>query len=75
MAGERRPDPDFWRGRSVFLTGHTGFVGGWLAFWLARMGAAVVGYSLNPPTEPCFYDGVRLRIGARDAGDVRDGQR
>jgi CDP-glucose 4,6-dehydratase len=73
MAGERQPDPDFWRGRSVFLTGHTGFVGGWLAFWLARMGARVAGFSLNPPTEPCFYDCVRLRtLVPGSFGDVRD---
>ena len=60
MVGERRPDPDFWRGRSVFITGHTGFVGGWLALWLARMGAHVTGYALDPPTEPCFFDCVGL---------------
>jgi CDP-glucose 4,6-dehydratase len=73
MAGERQPASDFWRGRSVFLTGHTGFVGGWLAFWLARMGARVTGYSLNPPTEPCFYDCVRLKnLVPGTFGDVRD---
>jgi CDP-glucose 4,6-dehydratase len=74
MAGEQRPDPDFWRGRSVFLTGHTGFVGGWLAFWLTRMGARVTGYSLDPPTNPCFHDCVRLAILMHGMhGDVRDG--
>jgi CDP-glucose 4,6-dehydratase len=73
MAGERRPDPDFWRGRSVFLTGHTGFVGGWLALWLARMGAHVVGYSLKPPTKPCFFDCVRLgTLVPGTFADVRD---
>jgi CDP-glucose 4,6-dehydratase len=74
MAGERRPDPDFWRGRSVFITGHTGFVGGWLAFWLARMGARVTGYALEPPTKPCFFDCVGLdRFVGSKLGDVRDG--
>lgn len=73
MVGERLPQPEFWRGRSVFLTGHTGFVGGWVAFWLARMGAQVTGYSLDPPSEPCFYHAVRLGTAvAGTFGDVRD---
>ena len=73
MAGERQPDPDFWRGRSVFLTGHTGFVGGWLAFWLARMGAQIVGYSLPPPTEPNFYDSVGIKdLVSSTQADIRD---
>jgi CDP-glucose 4,6-dehydratase len=73
MAGERGPDPDFWRGRDVFLTGHTGFVGGWLALWLARMGAHVAGYSLDPPTEPSFYRAVQLvNLVGGTRGDVRD---
>ena len=37
-----------WRGRRVFLTGHTGFKGGWLALWLARRGAQIRGYALDP---------------------------
>jgi CDP-glucose 4,6-dehydratase len=74
MAGEKRPDPDFWRGRSVFITGHTGFLGGWLAFWLARMGAHVTGYALDPPPMPCFFKCVGLdRFVASKVGDVRDG--
>lgn len=73
MAGERRPNPDFWRGRSVFLTGHTGFIGGWLALWLTRMGARVVGYSLQPPTEPNFFDCVGLKaLVSGTIGDVRN---
>ncbi len=73
MAGERQPDPDFWRGRSVFLTGHTGFVGGWLAFWLARMGAQTVGYSLRPPTEPNFFDAVGIKgLVPSIQADIRD---
>ena len=39
----RRPSPAFWSGKSVLLTGHTGFKGGWAALWLTRMGARVTG--------------------------------
>ena len=46
---------NFWKGKRVFLTGHTGFKGGWLALWLVDMGAEVYGYALNPPTEPNFF--------------------
>lgn len=45
-------NPDFWRGKRVFMTGHTGFKGGWLTLWLTELGARVHGYALNPPTEP-----------------------
>ena len=44
----------FWKSRSVFITGHTGFKGAWLAFWLSKKGAKVHGYSLRPPTVPNF---------------------
>jgi CDP-glucose 4,6-dehydratase len=73
MVGERQPDPGFWRGRCVLITGHTGFVGGWLGLWLARMGARVAGYALRPPTEPCLFDCIRLeRLVSGVLGDVRD---
>lgn len=49
------PSPSFWRGRSVLLTGHTGFKGGWLALWLRRLGATVAGLSLPPSTEPSLH--------------------
>ena len=52
---------NFWSGRSVFLTGHTGFKGGWMALWLSEMGAKVHGYSLDPCTEPNFYNETNLR--------------
>ena len=42
----------FWNRKKVFITGHTGFKGSWLALWLQKLGANVVGYSLPPPTEP-----------------------
>jgi CDP-glucose 4,6-dehydratase len=49
-----------WRGRSVLVTGHTGFKGGWLALWLHRLGAEVHGYALNPPTEPSLFEAARV---------------
>ena len=50
-----RPDPDFWRGKRVLLTGHTGFKGSWLALWLQRLGAEVTGLALPPATEPNLF--------------------
>jgi CDP-glucose 4,6-dehydratase len=66
-------DPDFWRGRRVFLTGHTGFKGSWLSLWLARHGARVTGYALAPPTDPSLFQiaGVADELHSIEA-DVRD---
>jgi CDP-glucose 4,6-dehydratase len=65
---------EFWRDRSVFVTGHTGFKGGWLSLWLASMGAKVHGYSLEPPTSPSFFELVRLQeyLESSTTGDIRD---
>jgi CDP-glucose 4,6-dehydratase len=52
MLDEKNPDPSFWTGKRVLLTGHTGFKGAWLALWLDRLGAKVVGISLPPATTP-----------------------
>ncbi|AEV24496.1 CDP-glucose 4,6-dehydratase [Azospira oryzae PS] len=67
----------FWSGKRVFLTGHTGFKGGWLALWLADMGAEVHGYALNPPTSPALFNvaGVGDRMASSVIADVRDGER
>lgn len=58
-------------GRRVFLTGHTGFKGSWLALWLKSMGAHVFGYSLPPDTQPNHYDLLGLDV-AQQMGDIRD---
>ena len=50
------PVSDFWRGRRVLLTGHTGFKGAWTALWLADMGASVTGFALAPETSPALFD-------------------
>jgi CDP-glucose 4,6-dehydratase len=51
---------DFWKNKTVFLTGHTGFKGSWLSLWLVSKGARVVGYALNPPTQPSLYTILNL---------------
>lgn len=66
-------DAAFWQGRSVFVTGHTGFKGGWLTLWLQAMGAEVTGFSLPPPTDPSLFELARIGSGIRShCGDVRD---
>jgi CDP-glucose 4,6-dehydratase len=49
-----------WKGRRVFLTGHTGFKGSWMALWLTHLGAIVCGYSLSPPSEPSLFQVARV---------------
>lgn len=65
--------PAFWRGRRVFLTGHTGFKGSWLSLWLQSLGAEVTGYALNPPTNPSLFETANVSDGMKSViGDVRD---
>ena len=65
--------PEFWSGKRVFLTGHTGFKGSWLALWLTSLGAEVTGYSLAPNTDPNHFDAIKLSdIVTSVIGDIRD---
>ncbi|MDB6002219.1 MAG: CDP-glucose 4,6-dehydratase [Rhizobacter sp.] len=64
---------NFWAGRRVFLTGHTGFKGSWLSLWLQSMGAQVHGYALEAPTQPSLFEVAKVADGmASTIGDVRD---
>ena len=53
-------DPLFWRGKKVFLTGHTGFKGCWLSLWLSSMGAEVTGYALSPDALPNLFTAIKI---------------
>lgn len=73
MTSKFLPTQEFWSGKRVFLTGHTGFKGGWLALWLRRLGATVRGYSLEPATTPCFFNQVGgNRLFESISGDIRE---
>lgn len=60
-----------YQNKTVLITGHTGFKGSWLAYWLSQMGAKVVGYSLKPPTTPNHFELLGLDI-VSIIGDLRD---
>jgi len=66
-------DKNFWQGKKVFLTGHTGFKGSWLSIWLNYLGANVIGYSLLPPTSPSLFNEAKVdNLINSHIGDIRD---
>lgn len=66
-------NPDFWKDKRVFLTGHTGFKGSWMALWLQSLGAAVTGFALPPPTRPSLFEEARVSDGMLSIiGDIRE---
>lgn len=69
----RLPAASVWQGKRVFLTGHTGFKGAWLALWLQSLGARVSGYALQPPSEPNLFTIAGVADGMDHfIGDIRD---
>jgi CDP-glucose 4,6-dehydratase len=66
-------NPAFWKGRRVFVTGHTGFKGSWLSMWLHALGADVSGFALDPPTQPNLFEQAAVSCGIKStSGDIRD---
>lgn len=67
------PQAQFWRGKRVLVTGHTGFKGSWLSLWLQAMGAQVSGLALAPPTQPSLFVEASVADGMQSIeGDIRD---
>jgi CDP-glucose 4,6-dehydratase len=65
-------DRSFWKGKRVFLTGHTGFKGSWLSLWLANKGAVVRGFALDPASEPNLFTTAKVSSKIDDIrGDIR----
>lgn len=66
-------NPSFWAGRRVLLTGHSGFKGGWLSLWLQKMGADLMGFSLDLPSEPNLFEAAQVGTGMKNRrGDLRN---
>jgi CDP-glucose 4,6-dehydratase len=64
---------DFWKGKKVFITGHTGFKGSWLSLWLQNLRAECVGYALTPPTKVNLFNEAKIAENMQDIrADIRD---
>ena len=64
---------DAFRNKTILVTGHTGFKGTWLSIWLMELGARVVGFSLEPPSQPSLFEQCELEKRIRSiTGDIRD---
>lgn len=74
MSVERLVNGDFWRGKKVFITGHTGFKGSWLSFWLKLMGAKVYGYALSQDNANAVFNVLRIDelVDCSTLADIRD---
>ena len=65
--------PSFWKNKKVLITGHTGFKGSWLSLWLNSMGANIIGYALEPPSNPNMFDAIGLKgLITHIHSDIRD---
>lgn len=66
-------DVNFWKGKKIFITGHTGFKGAWLSTWLYELGAKVTGFALEAPTKPSLFELIKLENKIHSIiGDIRD---
>jgi len=73
MSKESNPFGDFYRGKRVLVTGHTGFKGSWLTLWLLQLGADVAGISAYLPSKPCNFEVLDLETRMEHyVGDIRD---
>ena len=63
LAEMLKPDPNYWNGRRVLITGHTGFKGSWLALWLLELGAEVTGLALPANSDPSLFSQLGLDQG------------
>jgi CDP-glucose 4,6-dehydratase len=73
MVADSMINSEFWKGKKVFLTGHTGFKGSWLSIWLNSMGAVVKGYGLKPATNPNLFTIAGIEgLVESDINDIRD---
>jgi len=70
-----RPSREFWAGKRVFITGHTGFKGGWLSLWLHQLGAELAGYALAPETDPNLFSAGNISaVISHQLADIRDAE-